>query len=348
MITKIEFKIPFIVAEMSGNHNHSLDRALEIVEAAVSSGVDAVKIQTYTADTMTINSKSRGFIIDNKASLWYDRGLYELYKDASTPWEWHKNIFDACKKHGIICFSTPFDESAVDFLEDLDCPLYKIASFELVDMPLIKKVASKGKPLIMSIGMAVEKEIHEAVDAARQSGCNDITLLKCTSSYPSSPKDSNILTIPDMAVRFGCKVGISDHTMGFGAAVASVALGATLIEKHFTLKRSDGGVDSAFSMEPHEMKLLVDESKNAYESLGQVKYEPSFEEKKSMIYRRSLYAVKGIRKGEVFSKDNVRSIRPGYGLAPKYIEQIIGKTAAKNIDFATPLSGEHISDWKGV
>lgn len=329
---------PFIIAEMSGNHNQSLDRALQIVDAAAEAGVDAVKLQTYTADTMTIDSDRPEFIIDDPKSLWYGRKLYDLYKEAHTPWEWHKDIFDRCRQKGIIGFSTPFDATAVDFLESLGNPIYKIASFEIVDIPLIKKAASTGKPLIMSTGMASVEEIQEAADAARGAGCKDITLLKCTSTYPASPENSNILTIPDMKNKFGCNVGLSDHTVGTGVAVAAVALGATVIEKHFTLSRADGGVDSAFSMEPAEMKRLVEDCRNASLSLGSVKYGPTEAEKPSLKLRRSLYAVKDIKKGETFTEENIRSIRPGYGLNPKYYSQIIGKRASKEIRRGCPIA----------
>ncbi len=329
---------PFIIAEMSGNHNQSLDRALQIVDAAAEAGVDAVKLQTYTADTMTIDSDRPEFIIDDPKSLWCGRKLYDLYKEAHTPWEWHKPIFERCKERGVMGFSTPFDDTAVEFLESLSVLMYKIASFEIVDIPLIKKVASTGKPMLISTGMATVEEIQEAVDAARSGGCEDITLLKCTSTYPADPKNSNILMIPDMKERFGCRVGISDHTMGVGVSVASVGLGAEVIEKHFTIRRSDGGVDSAFSMEPEEMKHLVRECKNAYLSLGEIKYGPINAEKDSLKFRRSLYAVKDIEKGETFTEENIRSIRPGCGLSPKYYSQIIGKRASKEIRRGCPIA----------
>lgn len=331
---------PFIIAEMSGNHNHSLERALKIVDAAAEAGVDALKIQTYTADTMTLDINRGEFVIDDPKSLWNGRTLYDLYKEAATPWEWHKDIFDRCRQKGIIGFSTPFDSTAVDFLESLGNPIYKIASFEIVDIPLIKKAALTGKPLIMSTGMASIEEIQDAVDSARSAGCKDITLLKCTSTYPASAEDSNILTIQDMKKKFGCNVGLSDHTVGTGVAVASVALGASVIEKHFTLSRADGGVDSAFSMEPAEMKKLVEDSRNAALSLGSVKYGPTDAEKPSLKFRRSLYAVKDIKKGEKFTEENIRSIRPGYGMSPKYYNKILGKCSAKDIVLGTPLTSE--------
>jgi pseudaminic acid synthase len=329
---------PFIIAEMSGNHNQSLERALEIVEAAAKAGVDALKIQTYTADTMTLNMENPEFKIEDPDSLWKGSTLYQLYQQAYTPWEWHKPIFDKCRELGIIPFSTPFDETAVDFLEELDVPMYKIASFENNDIPLIKKVASTGKPMIISTGMATVAELDETIRVAREAGCKDLVLLKCTSTYPASPKNTNILTIPHMRELFNCQVGLSDHTMGVGVAVASVALGATVIEKHFTLSRADGGVDSAFSMEPEEMKALVIETERAWQALGEVKYGPTEKEKASLKFRRSIYVAKDIKAGEKFTKENIRVIRPGYGLAPKYYEQLLGKQAKVNIKAGTPLT----------
>lgn len=274
---------PFIIAEMSGNHNQSLERALEIVEAATNSGVHALKLQTYTADTMTLDLSEREFFINDPKSLWKGKSLYDLYKEAYTPWEWHKPIFDRCKELGIICFSTPFDETAVDFLETLNASAYKIASFENNHLPLIRKAALTGKPLIISTGMATVAEMDETVRAAREAGCKELILLKCTSTYPASPEDSNVLTIPHMKDLFNCPVGLSDHTMGIGVAVAGVALGATVIEKHFTLSRADGGVDSAFSMEPEEMKQLVEETQKAWQALGRVSYDKTEKEKASII-----------------------------------------------------------------
>ena len=337
-------KPPFIIAEMSGNHNQSIERALAIVEAAVKAGVNALKLQTYTAGTMTLDIREKGFIIDDPKSLWYGRSLYDLYKEAYTPWEWHRPIFDRCKELGIIGFSTPFDETAVDFLETLDVPCYKIASFELVDIPLIEKVASTRKPIFMSTGMATAKEIEEAVRAARGVGCREIILLKCTSTYPASPENTNILTIPDMKKRFKCQVGISDHTLGLGVAVASIALGTTVVVKHFTLSRKDGGVDSAFSMEPDEMRMLVKEAHRAWQALGKIKYGPTQAEKKSLVFRRSLYVVKDMKKDEVVTKDNVKSIRPGFGSPPKYLRQIIGKRINKNAKRGTPADLRMIDD----
>jgi len=329
---------PFIVAEMSGNHNQSLERALEIVEAAAACGVDALKLQTYTADTMTLNINYGEFVIKDQDNLWKGKSLYKLYQEAYTPWEWHKPIFDKCKELGIIPFSTPFDETAVDFLEDLNVPIYKIASFENTDIPLIKKVASTGKPMIISTGMANIQELAEAVQAAKDGGCKDLILLKCTSTYPASPENTNILTIPHMKELFNCQVGLSDHTMGIGVAVASVALGATIIEKHFTLSRADGGVDSAFSMEPQEMKNLVEETNRAWQALGSIKYGPTEKERQSLKGRRSIYVVKDIKAGEKFTKKNIKVIRPGYGLEPKYFEKIMGLTAKQDLKAGTPLS----------
>lgn len=334
---------PFIIAEMSGNHNQSLQRALEIVEAAAKSGVDALKIQTYTADTMTLNCNGPDFIIEDKNSLWYGEKLYDLYIKASTPYEWHKPIFDKCKELGIIGFSTPFDSTSIDFLESLDCPIYKVASFENGDIPFLKRVAQTKKPIIMSLGMISFEEIKEAVDTLLNNGCTDLTLLKCTSSYPASVENSNLLTIPDLQKHFpDCKVGLSDHTLGIGTAIAGVALGASVIEKHFTLSRAEGGVDSTFSIEPAEMKQLVEECQNAYKSLGKVNYELSESEKSSLKFRRSLYVVKDIKKGEMFTSENIRSIRPGYGLHPRYYEEILGKVTTKDLKKGEALKAEYI------
>lgn len=332
---------PFIIAEMSGNHNQSLERALEIVEAAAKSGVDALKIQTYTPDTMTLDCNSPDFVIEDSNSLWKGEKLYDLYKKASTPYEWHKSIFDKCKELGIIGFSTPFDTTSVDFLESLNCPIYKIASFENGDIPLLKRVAQTKKPVIISLGMIGLEETKEAVDTLIHNGCSDLTILKCTSSYPASVENSNLLTIKDLKEKFPqCKVGLSDHTLGIGVAIASIALGAEVIEKHFTLSRTEGGVDSAFSMEPAEMKQLVEECNNAYKSLGIVTYELSESEKNSLKFRRSLYISKDIKKGEKFTSENVRSVRPGYGLHTRYYEEVLGKPAKKDLKFGEPLKME--------
>ncbi len=333
---------PFIIAEMSGNHNQSLERALQIVEAAAKSGVHAIKLQTYTPDTMTIDIENEDFYINDPKSPWKGNYLYNLYQQAYTPWDWHKSIFDRCKELGIIGFSTPFDETAVDFLESLKVPCYKIASFENNHLPLIKKVAQTGKPIILSTGMANLTELEEAVLTAKQNGCKDIILLKCTSSYPSTPKDSNILTIPHMRELFNCEVGLSDHSLGIGVAIAGVALGATVIEKHFTTSRANGGVDSAFSMEPHEMKALVLETEKAWQSLGEIKYGPTEEEKKSLSFRRSLYIAEDMIEGEVFTKENLRVIRPGFGLPPRYYEILLGKRISKHVKKGTPVSWDMI------
>lgn len=333
---------PFIIAELSGNHNQSLDRALKLVAEAAKAGAHAIKLQTYTADTITLNSAKSDFMINDKASLWYGRKLYDLYNEAHTPWEWHKAIFEKCKSLGLIVFSTPFDETAVDFLESLGVPCYKIASFELVDLELIKKVAQTKKPIIISTGMANVSEINEAISVARKFGAKDIVILKCTSSYPASPINTNILTIPNMRDTFGVHVGLSDHTMGIGVAVASVALGATVIEKHFTLSRSEGGVDSAFSLEPDELQSLVIETKRAWESLGKVAYGPTESEKNSLQFRRSLYVSSNIKKGELFSTENIRIVRPGFGLEPKFIHLVLGKKAPFDLEVGTAVTWDVI------
>ncbi|HZG15384.1 MAG TPA: pseudaminic acid synthase [Candidatus Bathyarchaeia archaeon] len=329
---------PFIIAEMSGNHNQSLERALEIVEAAAKSGAHALKIQTYTADTMTLDVEQGEFFIDDPKSLWKGKSLHKLYQEAYTPWEWHKPIFDRCRELGMIGFSTPFDETAVDFLESLDVPCYKIASFENTDLPLIRKVAATGKPMIISTGMASIAELDETVRAAREAGCQDLVLLKCTSTYPASPVNSNVVTIPHMRELFGLQVGLSDHTMGVGVAVASVALGATVIEKHFTLRRADGGVDSAFSLEPHEFEALVVETERAWQSIGKVTYGPSEAEKASLKFRRSLYVSADMKAGDIFTSDNLRAIRPGYGLPPKYYDFLLGKQVKQDVRKGTPVT----------
>jgi N-acetylneuraminate synthase len=333
---------PFIIAEMSGNHNQSLDRALAIVEAAAKAGAHAVKLQTYTADIMTLDIAEREFFINDPDCLWNGKSLYDLYKEAYTPWEWHKPIFDQCRELGLMYLSTPFDETAVDFLEELDVSCYKIASFENTDIPLIRKVAATGKPMIISTGMATIAELDETVRTAREAGCRDLILLKCTSSYPATPDNTNILTIPHMAKLFNCQVGLSDHTMGIGAAVASVALGATMIEKHFTLSRAHGGVDSAFSMEPDEMRALVAETKMAWQALGKVSYGATEKEKKSLIFRRSLYVVKDMKAGDEFTKENLKAIRPGLGLPPKYYDMLLGKHVKRDVKMGTPIQWDLI------
>lgn len=331
--------LPFIVAEMSGNHNQSLDRALAIIDAAAYAGAHAIKLQTYTADTITIEG---AYTITDKNSLWYGRDLYNLYKEAHTPWEWHKAIFARAKEKGIICFSTPFDETAVDLLEELGNPIYKIASFEVNHIPLLKYIAQTGKPVIMSTGASTLAEIEEAVKTLRENGCKELYLLKCTSTYPANPKNSNLLTIPHMAALFNCKVGISDHTLGIGVAVASVAFGAKIIEKHFCLNRKDGGVDSSFSLEPQELKLLVDETERAFLALGKIFYGLLPDEEKGNIGKRSIYVSKTIKAGEIISKENIKIIRPGFGLHPRFYEDVIGRKALINLDSGTPLNWGHI------
>lgn len=328
---------PYVIAEMSGNHNQSLDRALAIVDAAADAGADAIKLQTYTAETMTLDSSAPGFVIDDPKSLWAGRQLFDLYHEAHTPWAWHPAIFERAAARGLHAFSTPFDETAVDFLETLGVPAYKIASFECTDLPLIRKVAATGKPMIISTGMASVAEIDETLRTARAAGAKDIVLLKCTSTYPATPENTNLNTIPVLRSTFGCEVGLSDHTMGCGAAIAAVALGATVIEKHFTLARADGGVDSTFSLEPQELKLLRIESERAWQAMGGVVFGGTAAEEKSLAYRRSLYVVKDMQPGEAFSADNVRAIRPGMGLAPKYFDTVLGMRAVKSIARGTPL-----------
>lgn len=334
---------PFIIAEMSGNHNQSLDRAFEIVEAAARSGAHALKIQTYTPDTMTLDVTEGEFAVSDKNSLWHGASLYSLYQEAHTPWEWHQPIFKRAKELGMVAFSTPFDESAVDFLESLDVPCYKIASFENADIPLIRRVAATGKPMIMSTGMATIAELDESVRAARDSGCRDLVLLKCTSTYPATPENSNLLTIPHLRELFGTQVGLSDHTLGTGVSIASIALGATVIEKHFTLNREDGGVDSAFSMEPEEMASLVVESERAWQALGKVHYGVSSEqEAKSRVFRRSLYVTRDLQAGEILDQTSVRAIRPGLGLPPKFLKTVLGRKVKVTIQKGTPLSWDLI------
>ncbi len=330
---------PFIIAEMSGNHNQSLDRALELVDAAALAGAHALKLQTYTADTITMKG---AMTIDDKNSLWNGKELHDLYKMAYTPWEWHKAIFDRAKEKGMIAFSSPFDETAVDFLESLNVPLYKIASFENTHHPLLKKVAATGKPVIISSGVTTREDITESIDVLRKAGCKNIILLKCTSTYPATPENTNLLTIPDFIDNFKCIVGLSDHTMGVGASVAAVALGARVIEKHFTLRRADGGVDSAFSLEPEELESLVVETERAFLSLGQIQKGILPAEEKSVQFKRSIFVSKDVKKGEVLSSDNLKIIRPAKGLAPKHWDEVLGKIAKSDIKGGTPLGIEHI------
>jgi pseudaminic acid synthase len=328
---------PFVIAEMSGNHNQSLERALDIVDAAAAAGAHALKIQTYTADTMTLSLAEGDFLITDSKSLWKGRNLHDLYAQAHTPWEWHEPIMARAHERGMLCFSTPFDETAVDFLERLGVPAYKIASFENIHLPLIRRVAATGKPIIISTGMATVAEIDEAVRTARAGGCDDIVLLKCTSTYPATPENTNVRTIAHMRALFGCEVGLSDHTMGLGVAVAAVAHGATVIEKHFTLRRADGGVDSTFSLEPEEMRSLVIETERAWQSLGTVSYGPTAQEVPSLQFRRSIYVAEDIRAGEPFTSTNLRAIRPGFGLPPKYMDVLLGRHATRDLKKGTPL-----------
>lgn len=333
---------PFVIAEMSGNHNQSLDRALAIVKAAAESGAHAIKLQTYTPDSLTINHKGGLFDISDQKSLWKDRNLYELYQEAMTPYEWHKPIFEYARELGIICFSTPFDEEAVDLLEDLDVACHKIASFENAHHPLLRKIASTGKPVIMSTGVSTLTDLDDSVRVLRSEGCKDLVLLKCTSTYPATPENTHLRTIPHMRQMFNCEVGLSDHTMGVGAAVAAVALGARVIEKHFCLSRAEGGVDSAFSLEPHEFKLLVEETERAFQALGEVQYGIQAAEQKSLNFKRSIYVVKDIKEGDVLTMENIRIIRPGDGLAPKYFDMLLGKKVNRDVSRGTALSFDFI------
>lgn len=330
---------PFIIAEMSGNHNQSLDRAKEIIKKASETGVHAIKLQTYTADTMTINHRGGLFDITDKNSLWYGRNLYELYEEAHTPWAWHKELFDYSHQLGLICFSTPFDDTAVDFLESLNAPCYKVASFENTDHPLLKKIAQTKKPVIMSTGASNISDIIESVQVLRHNGCRELVLLKCTSTYPSTPENTNLASIPVLQQIFpDAVIGLSDHTMGIGASIASIALGARVVEKHFTIRRADGGVDSTFSMEPEEMKALVVESERAFLAMGEVQLSVQKAEEKSRAFKRSVYVVKDVAEGETFTAQNLRIIRPGDGLPPKLFEQVLGKKASRKIKVGTPLT----------
>jgi pseudaminic acid synthase len=333
---------PLVIAELSGNHNGSLDRALAIVDAAAATGAHALKIQTYTADTMTLNIREGEFVISDPKSPWAGRSLYELYEEAHTPWEWHAPIFERAREKGMIPLSTPFDDSAVDFLETLDAPCYKVASFENTDLPLIRKVAATGKTVIVSTGMATLGEIDTLVRAARDAGCRNLVLLKCTSSYPASPVHSNIRTIPVLREAFGCEVGLSDHTLGVGVAVASVAMGATVIEKHLTLSRADGGVDAAFSLEPAEMRALVEETHRAWQGLGTVGFGAGEAEVGSKMFRRSLYFVRDLHTGSTIGPSDIRAIRPGHGLPPATAGLIVGRTLRKPVRRGTPVSWDFL------
>lgn len=327
---------PLVIAEMSGNHNQSLDRALELVDAAAAAGAHALKLQTYTADTITMDT---GFVIREEGqSLWEGKNLYRLYEEAHTPWAWHAEIFARARRHGMLAFSSPFDETAVDFLETLDVPAYKIASFENAHWPLLRRVAATGKPVIVSTGAATLAEIDEAVRVLRAAGCRELVLLKCTSTYPASPATTNLRTIPVLAETFGCPVGLSDHTMGVGASVAAVALGASVLEKHFTLRRADGGVDSAFSLEPEELRQLVVETERAHQALGAVQLCVQPSEEKSRLFKRSIYVARPIAAGEEFTPDNLRIIRPGDGLLPRYWDVVLGRHAARALQPGTPLT----------
>lgn len=331
---------PYIIAELSANHNGDINRAFAIMEEAKKAGADAIKLQTYTADTITLECDSEEFKIHG--GLWDGKNLYQLYKEAQMPWEWHQPLFEKAKELGITIFSSPFDFTAVDLLEDLDAPAYKIASFELIDLPLIKRVAQTGKPMIMSTGMANAEEIAEAIATAQSNGCQELVVLHCVSGYPAPADQYNLRTIADMAERFGVLSGLSDHTIDNATAVAAVALGACLIEKHVTMDRNGGGADDSFSLEPHELAALCKDAKTAWSALGTVNYTRTEAEKGNVKFRRSLYVIRDIKAGDVLSNDNVRSIRPGFGLAPKYLEQVLGKTAIVDIKRGTPLSFEFI------
>lgn len=329
---------PLIIAELSGNHNGSLDRALELVDAAADAGAHAVKLQTYTPDTMTIDLSEREFFISDPDSLWEGESLYALYQKAMTPWEWHQPIFDRCRERGVLGFSSPFDATAVDFLEGLDVPCYKIASFENTDLALIRKVSATGKPVIISTGMATIGEIDEAVAAAREGGCKDLVLLKCTSSYPAPPENSNLANIAHMTEMFDCHIGFSDHTLGIGVAVAAAAHGAVVIEKHFTLRRDEGGVDAAFSSEPDELASMVLETARAAVALGKVQYGPTEADRRSLQFRRSLYVVEALKAGDVLTPKNLRAIRPGLGLPPKNLDQLLGRRVSHDVARGTAAS----------
>ncbi len=333
---------PFIIAELSGNHSQDFSLAKQMVRAAAKAGAHAIKLQTYTADSMTLDVSHEDFVINEDDSLWKGERLHGLYQKAATPYEWHAPLFKLANELGMVAFSSPFDAQAVDFLADLNVPCFKIASFELTDIPLIAHTASKGKPMIMSTGMASLQEIEMAVNCARSNGCDDIILLKCTSTYPADPGNTNLMTIPHMRDAFDCQVGLSDHTGGIGVAVASVALGATVIEKHFVMDRNAGGVDAAFSLEPSELTQLVTETERAWVGLGHVRYGASGEEEKSKKYRRSVYVCEDIAVGETFSEKNLKVVRPAFGLAPCHYPRLMGKKAAEPLKKGTALKWEHV------
>ncbi|GIU51254.1 sialic acid synthase [Shewanella sairae] len=336
-------EVPFVIAELSGNHGQSLDTAMEMIKAAAATGVQAIKLQTYTADTMTLDVNHGEFMINDDANLWRGESLHSLYQKAMTPWEWHKPLFDYAKSLGLVAFSSPFDVTAVEFLETLDVPCYKVASFENTDHQLLTAVARTGKPVIMSTGMATEAELTESVELLRREGCEQLILLKCTSHYPADPVDANLMTIPDLAQRFNCQSGLSDHTLGIGVSIAAVALGASVLEKHFVLDRTLGGVDADFSMEPDEFAILVQESRRAHIALGKVSYGPVGQERESVKFRRSLYVSQDMRQGEVFSSHNIRSVRPGLGLAPKHMAEFIGQSAKYDINAGTALNWDMLA-----
>lgn len=332
---------PYLIAEISGNHNQSLERALELMTACKDAGADAIKLQTYTADTMTLNLREREFFVSDDNNLWKGQSLYELYEKAHTPWAWHPQLFQHAKHLGITIFSTPFDETAVDFLEELDVPCYKIASFENTDLPLLQRVARTRKPVIMSTGMATFRELAASVGALGEAGCRDLVLLKCTSSYPSLERDANLASLPHIRYAFDVPVGLSDHSLGTAIPVVATALGASVIEKHVTMDRNDGGVDSSFSLVPSEFAHLVQECSKAFDSLGAVHYGCSEKEKKSVVYRRSIYVSRDINKGEKFSRDNIKVIRPAHGLKPEFMDIVLGRVASRDLKLGTPLSWDH-------
>jgi N-acetylneuraminate synthase len=333
---------PFVIAEMSGNHNRSIDNALAIVQAAADAGADAIKLQTYTADTITLDIRTGPFVITDPNSPWVGRKLYELYEEAHTPWEWHKPLFERARELGILAFSTPFDPTAVDFLESLDVPAYKVASFEMIDLPLIEKIASTGKPIIMSTGMATLAEIDEAVEAARGAGAREVALLKCSNAYPAQPDDMNLHTIAHMAEAYDVPAGLSDHTLGIAVPVAAVALGAAIIEKHLALSRSEPGPDVAFSLEPHEFREMVEAVQIAQRAAGHVDYGMSARETASRAHRRSLFVYCDVKSGDTFSERNVRSVRPGSGLPPKHLTHVFGRKATRDIAAGSPLAWDMI------